>query len=606
MEGRTMKEDGRKVIEYLKQMITKRWMMAIWIGMVVILISSAVSSAIYTNFGHVKVTPVEFICDNGLKLAGNMYVPDTASAENPSPAIYVQHGGNVSRESMFAYAVEYSRRGYVVFNAESFGNGYSEPNTIDDIPASVHAMKYLMGLDFVDTSRVGAVGHSAGAGQAVKTGIYNDNELGVRSIAVLGAGANGATVDSTFNLAYIVGYHDQNHPGAKEILSNPDNMALFGTSEPIVEGQWYGSVENNTGRIMWNPEWVFHIMTMHSGKVITLTLDFFEETLGHVSGIPSTDHVFVFRLIADLVAMVGLMSVMFGMLFGLTSSIKYKNNFVSAVSEARLVLNKRFYITFSTIIVLIVLLTQRLYVAGFDIMPKISSKLQLTMVNANIFYIVVTSLMMLLANIYLKKKSADFDFKEDSKVWKVPVSHALVNIGIAFVIFLTMHEIAAFVQNAFDFTHFHFFGFKPEFFVLNWERWKVFFIYFGLFFISQLLVNYVEASSYRMKGGTNKSFAIICVLVNTLAPLLYVVIMIGYKAFGWNIGSSPVHDLLLLTNPLMRYTSTVLGGAVIAPILAYITVYSYDRSKSIWLGSTLNACLLTWIACGAVLSEAVR
>ena len=591
----------REVLSGIKNFFKNNCAKVVGIGLVLILVGGIVSSAINTSFGSVKIVQVEFVCDNGATIAGNLYVPVDVSDENPAPAIYVQHGGNSSRESMFTYALEYARRGYVVFNGEGYGNGYTTlPTTSDERYASYYAIQYLKSLSFVDSTRLGAIAHSAGCSQIINSAMYNDYELGVRSVCVTGAGANGVTVDTPFNLAYIVGHRDQNNANSRYILSEPSLMEMFGTSEPIVEGQYYGSMEDNNARIMWNPEGVFHAWVTQSAIVCQRSIEYFDATLEHDSGIASDNLIFTWRHIANYVALGGLLCVMFGLLFAFTSTKKYKETYMAEESAARLVLNKRFFIVVGIIVIVTVAFTQNIYLHGLNthLIQNLIPALSLSMVNCNIEYIIVTSIFMILVNLYLKKKTPGFDFKEDAKVWKVPLKKVLGNVAIALIIFLIMHTIAYYLQENFNFTHFHLFVFKPEFFVLNARRWALFACYFLPFFLSQLLTNYVEASSYRIKGGTNKSFFVICLIVNMLAQLLYVIMLLAYRSFDVSLGTGVISQFLNLVTPRMAFFSTVLGGVIISPLLAAVTVWGYDRSKSIWLGTTLNACLLCWIACG--------
>ncbi len=590
-----------EVFNAIKNFFKNKCAAVIAIGLVMILMGAILSSAINTSFGDVSVVQIEFVCDNGATIAGNLYRPKSATPENPAPAVYVQHGGNSSRESMFTYAVELSRRGYVVFNGEGYGNGYTTPALFEDKKTpSYYAIEYLKGLPFVDTDYIGAIAHSAGCGQIVQTAMYNDNELGIRSVCVTGAGAQGVTAESNFNLAYIIGYRDQNNANSRTLTTDPGMKEIFGTTEDIVEGQYYGSLENDSARLLWNPEGVFHGLVTQSCTVARLAVDWFDTTLRHESSIPADKQIFVWRHFADYVAFAGLLCVMFGMLFAFTGTKTYKEKYISEESAARLVLNKRFYIVVGLVVTVTVAFTQNIYLHGMNehLIQNLFPELSLSMVNCNIEYIVVTTLFMIIVNLYLKKKTPGFDFKEDAKVWKVPMTKVLYNMMIAFIIFFVMHTIAYYVQECFNFTHFHLFEFKPELFVLNARRWRMFACYFLPFFISQVLVNYVEASSYRLKGGTNKSFFVICLIVNMLAQAIYVALLISYRSFDVSLGTGVIAQFLNLVTPRMAFLSTVIGGVIVSPLLAAVTVWGYDRSKNIWLGTSLNACLLTWIACG--------
>lgn len=54
------------------------------ISIVLMLICSIATCAIQTGFGKVKVTEINWEADNGCAMNGRLFVPDTATAENPA------------------------------------------------------------------------------------------------------------------------------------------------------------------------------------------------------------------------------------------------------------------------------------------------------------------------------------------------------------------------------------------------------------------------------------------------------------------------------------------------------------------------------------------
>jgi dienelactone hydrolase len=97
-----------------------------------------------------------------------LYVPDSASVEDPAPAIVSMHGYNNTREVQDLNAVELSRRGYVVIAIDAYdhgGSSFADPRINKGIAPDMGtyaALQYLGTLPYVDKKRIGMVGHSLG------------------------------------------------------------------------------------------------------------------------------------------------------------------------------------------------------------------------------------------------------------------------------------------------------------------------------------------------------------------------------------------------------------------------------------------------------------
>ena len=83
----------------------KLWQRLLAISVVLVLVGSCLGYAVNTDFGKVQVKDMSFVTDSGVSLAGTLYIPDGTSAENPAPAVIVQHGGNCNHETMSAFSV---------------------------------------------------------------------------------------------------------------------------------------------------------------------------------------------------------------------------------------------------------------------------------------------------------------------------------------------------------------------------------------------------------------------------------------------------------------------------------------------------------------------
>ena len=157
--------------------------MALVIALCVCLFSMVAQNILATSGGTVKIHRISLQTASGLTLSGDLYVPKTATAEDPAPAVVLTHGSWKSREVMSTYTMELSRRGYVVFAFDQYGHGES---------GNVHATGYdtydaftfVCSLPYVDETQVAASGHSS-AGRALNKAFTLAQEAGGPQFAAL-------------------------------------------------------------------------------------------------------------------------------------------------------------------------------------------------------------------------------------------------------------------------------------------------------------------------------------------------------------------------------------------------------------------------------------
>ena len=89
----------------------------IWVSLLLCLISMVGAWALQIDFGNITVKDVRTVAPNGKILPGTLYVPATATAENPAPAVVNIHGWWKTREAEQSLSLELARRGYVVFTS---------------------------------------------------------------------------------------------------------------------------------------------------------------------------------------------------------------------------------------------------------------------------------------------------------------------------------------------------------------------------------------------------------------------------------------------------------------------------------------------------------
>lgn len=89
---------------------------------ILLFVCMAVANGIQQDHGNVAVTKGQIQVDGG-HLTYKLYVPNTATAENPAPAVLLLHGYQNDHETNSAYAVELARRGAVVMSLDEYGHG---------------------------------------------------------------------------------------------------------------------------------------------------------------------------------------------------------------------------------------------------------------------------------------------------------------------------------------------------------------------------------------------------------------------------------------------------------------------------------------------------
>lgn len=245
---------------------------------IVLVVLTTIAWAIASSGGRVRISRTEFVSNGGATMSGWMYTPKGVSDENPAPAIVDFHGRNTTAYNIIAWAIEQSRRGYVVFLPDQQRTNESlavEGNTTARI--AVSAVQYLESQDFI--TEVSAAGHSAGNGalraliqnEEVQKSLKNIVSVGNMFLSVRG-------VPEYTNYLSIEAQKDFYVTNEFKIPTRADKLVCaeqqFGI-ENLVEGKVYGDPKEGTARefLMLNTT---HQQQMYSGPVIEAMLSFIE------------------------------------------------------------------------------------------------------------------------------------------------------------------------------------------------------------------------------------------------------------------------------------------------------------------------------------------
>lgn len=289
------------------------------IALLLILIGSAVAGYTQTAGGNIEVRDVRWVAPSGTMMSALLYIPKGVTAENPAPGIVATHGYFNSRETQDGFAIEFARRGYVVLAPDETGHGYSDPPAFADGFGGVNALAYMHTLSFVDQDNIGLEGHSMGGWASLAAASAFPD--GYKAIVLEGSStgapfAADGTPEWPRNLAVVYSLWDEfsafmwGTPTAAGVVDGEKLKAAFGTTETVEIEHLYGSIEDGTGRMFYQPRTTHpgdHLSTVAIGDAIK----WFQMTLDGDNGLDPANQTWYWKEIGTLIALIGMVLLLF-------------------------------------------------------------------------------------------------------------------------------------------------------------------------------------------------------------------------------------------------------------------------------------------------------
>lgn len=173
----------------------------------VLLVCSVLIWGLASNWGKVDIKRITITGDDGSLISSLVYVPKTATNENPAQVVMIFHGRSNHAHSNDTWSMELARRGYVVFSPDLSGGGQSDVN--DRQAQAIALTKYVTTLNYVDCSNMTVVGYSAGCGTTAQVAMalpeYVKNVVQVMSPMLI----HEINIDTPINWCIIKGQADQ-------------------------------------------------------------------------------------------------------------------------------------------------------------------------------------------------------------------------------------------------------------------------------------------------------------------------------------------------------------------------------------------------------------
>lgn len=277
-------------------------------------LGSLPAGIVHANGGATKITEVTIFSDSGARISAYVYTPSTATAKTPAPAVAMWHGLNNQKEYMDQTALELARRGFVVVSADQIGHGSSDGANSMARCGGPATLSYLQTLATVDREHIGLLGMSQG-GFCAATAAALSQPTGYSSLFYMESepGPPGSTDMAPFaglrNAGIVIGDWTELAGmiavgrGADAVVS-PALMPFFGTTDPIVPGQVYGSISAGTARVLYTAS-EGHASSTDSTAAIGAAVGWMQQTLTDGKGLSPADQIWPFKLAGTSVALLG-------------------------------------------------------------------------------------------------------------------------------------------------------------------------------------------------------------------------------------------------------------------------------------------------------------
>jgi hypothetical protein len=330
----------------------------------VVLISSALSSQIQSAWGKVRVTSIQLPTQNGQWVVADLFRPLTATGKNPAPAVVVVPGFQRSKETQANISLELARRGIVVIAIDPYAQGFSSASlstrsATEEGYGMFAVVDYLTdtdNLNYIDKSRIGITGHSAGGNAAIQAashfgleGLQKSKPSKVQSAYISGyilSLKKKVLQEVQSNLGISYGLYDEgafrNENKNADLRKAPEAIRFVQSGQrdgdtPVTEVELdheYGESSLRNLRVVHN-EPVLHPFQPYSTIATTHQLEFFNKVFGLQDALSGKDQIWFWKELTSLCAFVASMVALVPLTRILLTEIPFFHPLLHTVPEAQ-------------------------------------------------------------------------------------------------------------------------------------------------------------------------------------------------------------------------------------------------------------------------------
>ena len=636
--------------------------LAVFICLTVVMAAAMGLAALYqTDFGNVDVSVWYLETDDGDVCAYKLYVPNTATADTPAPAVLLFHGYQNDKDTSSTYALELARRGIVAMCFDSYGHGDTtvgmrergyatrklpgwdkeisgperflvmmsfstndfftlegvEESSLDSSMGGRLALETLLAMPFVDAENIGFTGHSMGTwsswsvaasypahkaivlqcGELFPASYYDSGAVAFHNVLLLQAKYDEFNMFMDYTLST---------DGLTETELRYHEFAL--QDGPIDWDTTYGDFAEGTARRMQLLSNVNHRLTTISHKGIAVTVDWFCEAFQIDPDISPDNQIGqtkeLFLLIGMLAAVLSVLPLMLMLL-----QIKFFASAAQAVPEnpGTLLPKKRWY-RVALISILISAVTYPFITQlGHGLFPYPETIFRMTIGGGVILWFFVLALTALLMLRHWMKKGEgnrlgatlyDLGAATAEKPKRLPWAVIGKSALISLILFLWLYGCAALFQKLW-LVDFRYVWplFRPFDNAIRFGQFVLYLPFYLFFFVVSGGVKLFGQLRLRRIQNPVKE-QLVWWLKSVLVMLGGLLIITLIEYIPFFLGAGPGVNILF---------TSLFGGPfisfliVIIPqfiILFFLAVYCYRKTGLIYIGSFLLSLLGCWAITG--------
>ena len=317
------------------------------VSLALILVGNIGAYLVKTGGGKIDVLGLKLPTENGQWVTADLFRPKIATDKNPVPIVVVCPGFERSKETLDSYSIELARRGMAVVTIDPYNQGASS-STLQRRSASLEGygvvpmVEYIFdtpNLNFVDKTKIGATGYSAGGNAVLQSAsLFGGRQArpARRSAASIQRSTTGspsklaavfvggyvltmtdavlATVDANLGTDYA--RHDEgayrNENRNADLRTAPEALRFVNSGlkpdekiSALEIGKIYGDKAQRTMRVVYNTPDNIHPLLPYDSSSIAHVVDFFVTAFDLRPDIPSSNQTWLIKEIFTLVSLVG-------------------------------------------------------------------------------------------------------------------------------------------------------------------------------------------------------------------------------------------------------------------------------------------------------------